>query len=89
VAITEIDQIEFNSEEEGYIAARQGGQGVILRTITGGAIWWVLPEDLTAGSIPLNDYINDLALWGQGSNTVFAAGLDDDATTGFLVKAAA
>lgn len=84
--ITRIDAIEFVDEVEGYIAVYDGANGSILRTITGGYEFTVLPDGRRA-SIPDNDYINDLATCGTGKNKLFAGGLADDATAGVLVKA--
>jgi photosystem II stability/assembly factor-like uncharacterized protein len=89
IAVTEIDDIEFNDDAEGFLAVRSGtGAGRILRTITAGNRWVVLPNG-TTGAIADNDYLNDLAVCGTGTNVVFGGGLDDDGTTGVLVKAAA
>lgn len=90
IAATEIDVIEFANEAEGHMAVQFGtGAARILRTQTGGYEWKVLPDD-HQGTTPIGDYFNDLAVCGPaGKNTVFGAGLDDDGTTGIIVKAEA
>lgn len=91
-SITQIDKIVFTDEAEGFIMARQTvssvESGIILRTITGGYEWRILPDQVGA-VIPANDYLNDLAVCGVGKNRVFAGGLDDGGTTGMIVKASA
>ncbi len=90
VTVTDIDAIKFVDEGEGYLAVQVGtGNAQILRTITGGYEWTVLPDDLSGSDIEGADRLNDLAVCGTGSNQVFAGGLDDDGTTGILTKAKA
>lgn len=60
--------------------------GRILRTIDGGNSWYVLPEGTT--TLPANDQINAIAVSGECPNDLFAGGLADNATDGFLVKGA-
>lgn len=59
--------------------------GRILRTINGGNSWYVAPEGNL--SIPANDRINALAVC-QDANTIYAAGLGDNAIDGIIVKGA-
>lgn len=81
----QIDKIEFISEAEGYIAARSGGQSYVLRTITAGYEWVVLPQGKRAVAID-NSYLSDLAVCSKYSNTAFAAGLGDNGTAGIILK---
>lgn len=84
--IDNIDKIEFVNDAEGYMIARKGsGAARILRTMTGGYEWKILPDG-SLTSTPAADYFNDMAVCGPGQNLVFAAGLDDDASTGIIVK---
>lgn len=83
-----IDKIEFISEAEGYISARSGGQSYVLRTITAGYEWVVLPQGKRAVTID-NSYLSDLAVCSKYSNTAFAAGLADDGSAGIILKMAA
>lgn len=69
-----IDKIEFVSDAEGYILARSGGQAYVLRTITAGYEWYVLPQGKKGVPIA-NSYLNDLAMTDKYSNTVFAVGI--------------
>lgn len=87
--VTRIDKITFVDEAEGYLAVRVGtGAARVLRTITGGFEWYALPDGKNS-TVPAADQFNDLAVCTTGSNTVFTAGLDDDGTTGIIVKAEA
>ena len=87
--ISEIDQIVFVNDAEGFMAAQDGtGAAQVLRTLTGGYEWKRLPDG-RKGTIPAADQFNDVAVCTVGANTVFAAGLDDDGTTGIIVKAEA
>lgn len=87
-SVSRINDIDFADEAEGYLIALQGTAGFVYRTITGGYEWTVLPDGRQA-SIPANDTLNSLAVCGVGKNRVFAAGLDDDGTSGIVVKASA
>jgi photosystem II stability/assembly factor-like uncharacterized protein len=90
VAATDIDAQEWVDEAEGYMAVQVGtGAARILRTITGGYEWVVLPDDLSGAQIAGADRLNDLAGCGTGSNQVFAGGLDDDGSSGIVTKAQA
>lgn len=74
---------ERPSSPFGFLAhATATPRGRILRTIDGGASWYVLPEG--AGTIPANDRIVTLAA-GYGGNFVAGGGLADDATDGIIV----
>lgn len=86
--ITNIYDIEFVDEAEGYMAVEDNGSGYIYRTLTGGYEWTALPDGKKA-AIPGNDRINQLATCGVGKNRVFGVGLDDDGTAGIIVKASA
>ena len=88
VALIEIDDIVFYDSFIGYMAARIGAaDGIILKTLDGGASWYVLPESTAAASIPDNDRINSLAVCDD-ANTVWGGGLAGDGSDGILVKAA-
>ncbi len=79
--------IVFVNTQVGYLAhATATPAGRILRTISGGNSWYVLPEG--TGSIPANDRINALAVCDD-PNLIFGGGLDDDGTDGIVVKATA
>lgn len=58
--------------------------GRILRTISGGNSWFVVPEG--AGSIPANDQLNALAVCVKDVNTLYAGGLADNAADGIIIK---
>lgn len=83
--VSRFDRLIFASGAEGFLAYRSGGNGYILRTINAGATWMALP-DSHATKLPKTDYFNDLAVCEEDSNTVFAGGLDDDASSGMLIK---
>lgn len=82
-----VSDIVFVSTQVGYLAhATAAPAGRILRTISGGNSWYILPEG--TGSIPANDKINALAVC-DNVNLVFGGGLADDAADGIILKATA
>lgn len=86
--VTEVVDIEFVDEAEGYLSVVQTDAGYIYKTITGGYEWTVLPDGKRA-AIPANNKINQIAVCGVGKNRVFGAGLGDNGTAGIIVKASA
>lgn len=87
---TRIDKIVFveQSGAEGYVLARSGGMSYILRTITAGNEWVVLPQGKQATAIN-NSFLLDLATCSRYENTAYAAGLHSDASAGTIIKASA
>jgi len=81
----QIDKIVFISEAEGYISARTAGESFILRTITAGNEWVVLPQGKSSVSID-NTYLTDVAICSKYSNTAYAGGLADNGTAGIILK---
>lgn len=81
----QIDKIRFISEAEGYISARDAGKSYILRTITAGNEWVVLPNGKRATPIN-NTSLTDLMPCSKYSNTVYAAGLAAGGSLGIIVK---
>ena len=82
-----IRDIVFATPTVGYMAhSTAAPAGRILRTIDGGNSWYVLPEGTT--TLPANDYISTIAVSGECPNDLYAGGLADNATDGFLVKGA-
>lgn len=86
--VLRFDSIKFVSDMEGYLTCRVGGNARALRTITGGFEWWEIPDARKGSTLPAADYHNDIAVCQEDSNTVFLAGMDDDGTTGILIKGA-
>lgn len=85
--IARIDDIRFVDDTVGYIAARTNSIGVLMRTTNGGRDWYILPESGIA--LPDTDYFNQVAVCSDPQlNTMFAAGLAGDATSGMIVKGA-
>jgi len=82
---TRIYKIEFVNEAEGYISASDGSQSYVLRTITGGNEWVVLPQGKRAVSVD-NTYLTDLAVCNETGNIAFAAGLAPDGSAGIILK---
>jgi hypothetical protein len=79
-----VKDIVFASMQVGYMAhTSAGGLGRILRTVNGGASWYVAPEG--SGSVPTNDDLNALAVCSN-VNRVFAGGING--SDGILVKGA-
>jgi len=82
---TRIYKIQFISEAEGYLLASDGSQTYVLRTITAGNEWVVLPQGKKAVAVD-NTYLTDLAVCSKTGNTAFAAGLAPNGTAGIILK---
>mgnify|MGYP001566942332 CR=1 FL=1 len=80
-----IYKIKFISEAEGYLSATAGGDGYVLRTITAGNEWKVLPEGKSAVPVS-NAYLRDLAVCSKYANTAYAGGLAGDLSAGIILK---
>lgn len=83
-----IYDIKFISEAEGYLSAQSGGQSYILRTITGGNEWVVLPQGKSGTAVD-NSYLSDIAVCSRYANVAYAAGLADNGTAGIALKMSA
>jgi photosystem II stability/assembly factor-like uncharacterized protein len=81
----QIDKIKFISDAEGYMSARDAGKSYILRTITAGNSWSVLPGGKIASPVN-NTSLPDLDVCSKYSNTAFACGLAAGASAGIIVK---
>lgn len=84
-AYSRIYKIMFVSAAEGYLSAQAGGQSYILRTITAGNSWVVLPQG-HRGTPPANAFLTDIAVTSQYSNTAYAAGIAANGTSGIALK---
>lgn len=82
-----IYKIQFVSDAEGYLIASDGSQSYVLRTITAGNEWVVLPQGKKAVPVD-NTFLTDLAVCSKTQNTAFAAGVSTTAT-GIILKMAA
>lgn len=80
---TRIYKIVFITEAEGYLLAADGSQTYVLRTITGGNEWVVLPEGKKGTPVD-NTYLTDAAVCSE--NTAYAAGLAANGTAGIALK---
>ncbi len=88
-AAGEVRDIVFVSPTVGYLAHDTAAPaGRILRTISGGNSWYLLPES-EGQTFPANDQINSLAATKESMNLVYGGGLGDDGSDGILVKASA
>lgn len=85
---TRIYKIKFISEAEGYLLASDGSQTYVLRTITAGNEWVVLPQGKKAVAVD-NAFLTDLDVCSKTGNTAYAAGLSGDGTTGAILKMSA
>lgn len=84
-ALTQIDAIVWATASVGYIAGRNvSPRAKILRTINGGYTWYVVPE-ASGQSIPVADYILDMAVCDKEPNILFAGGLADNGADGILI----
>jgi hypothetical protein len=82
-----IYKIKFITEAEGYLIASDGSQSYVLRTITAGNEWVVLPQGKSATAVD-NTYLTDLDVCSKYANTAFAAGLAPNGTAGIILKMA-
>jgi len=87
VTMTAIQDIKFVDETVGYLIGSASTRGYMFRTVCGGNSWYALPERVGA-SVPLNDKMDNLAVARGVHNLVFAGGLADNGTSGFIVKGA-
>lgn len=83
-----IYRIKFVSEAEGYLIASNGSQCYVLRTITAGNEWVVLPQGKSGTPVD-NQYLTDLDVCSPYANTAYAVGVAGDGTSGILLKNAA
>lgn len=79
-----IEDIVFASNHVGFFSHTLNGAGRILRSISGGHSWYVLPDGNS--SLPTNDRLNSLALCQKDVNSLFAGGLAGNAADGILLK---
>lgn len=82
-----IYKIVFVTEGEGYLLATDGSQTYVLRTVTAGNEWSVLPQGKSGTPVD-NTFLTDLAICSKYANTAFAAGLAPNGTAGMLLKMA-
>lgn len=79
--------IQFATPTVGYLAHTTAAPlGRILRTIDGGASWYVLPEG--TGSLPDNDRIVSVVGCASNPDVVFGGGLAANGTDGIFMKGA-
>lgn len=84
-ALTQIDGIKFATRTVGYLIGRTATAGKILRSISGGHTWYVLPE-ASGLSIPTNLHFNGLAACGDNPNFVLAGGIKTADGDGLVVR---
>lgn len=83
----QVDAIAMSSDSVLYIAHRTATpNGRILRSYNSGYSFVVLPEG--SASLQSVDYFNALATCWHDPNVVYAAGLDDDAADGVILRGA-
>lgn len=81
-----VQALVFPTRTVGFMAhSTTAPHGRIFRTTDGGGTWYLLPEDTGKSAIPSNDHVYALAACDP--NTVYGAGLADNASDGFAVKA--
>ena len=82
----QIDKIIWASDTVGFAAVRTVAPlGKILRTVSGGYSWYVMPEGSNQ-AIPANAGFNDLAVCEKEVNKLFVGGLATGAIDGILLK---
>lgn len=80
-----VRDIQFSSRQVGYLSHDGAtGGGRILRSISGGNSWYVMPEG--TGTVPPNVRINQLAVTDDDVNVVYGAGLAIGSADGILLK---
>lgn len=68
-----VEEIEFASNQVGFIShTTSGAAGRILRTISAGNTWYLMPDGST--SLPTNAKLNSLAVCQRDVNTLYAGG---------------
>ena len=67
--------------------ASDGSQTYVLRTITAGNEWVVLPQGRKAVAVD-NTFLTDVAVCSKYANTAFAAALAANGTAGIILKMA-
>lgn len=83
-----IYEIKFVSEAEGYLLASDGSKTYVLRTITAGYEWVVLPQGKKG--VPVgNTWLTHLAVCSKFGNEAYAVGLASNGTAGIAVKMSA
>lgn len=82
-----IEDIVWASNMVGYISHTLNTRGRVLRTVSGGHSWYVMPEG--NGTVPTADKFNSLAVCQREVNVLFAGGLADNAADGILIKGSA
>jgi len=82
---TRIYKIAFVSEAEGYLIAADGSRSYVLRTITAGNEWDVMPQGKTSTYVA-NTYLADVDGCSKYGNTAYAAGLASNGTAGIILK---
>jgi len=82
---TRIYKIKFVSEAEGYLIASDGSRSYVLRTITAGNEWDVMPQGKTSTYVN-NTYLTDVDVCSKYANTAYAAGLASNGTAGIILK---
>jgi len=80
-----IYDIEFVSEAEGFMLAHAGGQTYVLRTITAGNEWVVLPQGKKGVAVD-NTYMTHIRGCGKTANVAYSVGLAANGTSGFALK---
>lgn len=86
-----INAMAFSTPTVGYFTHTVGGRGYLLRTVSGGAKWYRVPE--AAGrNLPDNDSLTALAVvaadFSKGPNYALVGGLGANASDGILIKVA-
>jgi hypothetical protein len=80
-----IEAIAFASDTVGYISHKTAApKGVILRTISGGNTWYIVPEGTS--TVPAADAFNSIAVCIDEANILYAGGLADNAADGIIIK---
>lgn len=79
-----VEDIVFASNHVGFISHTLNGAGRLLRTISGGHSWYVLPDGNS--TLTTNDRLNSLAVCQKDVNTLYAGGLAANAADGILLK---
>lgn len=79
-----INDIEWQGDSIGYVAATVSSHGRLYRTINAGNIWMIEPAS-SVGSMPASDYFNAVAAPPIDANFVVVGGLEDDGSDGILI----
>jgi photosystem II stability/assembly factor-like uncharacterized protein len=80
-----LKRIVWASDTVGFAIHNTGTKGRILRTVSGGNSWYVMPESVSE-VLPANVQLNALAVCLEEVNVLYAGGLATGSADGVIIK---